>query len=253
MKRKGLIVALVIGVLLLVGVTTGALLIDPIVHTSTVKISSSALAVPTKLGEADLQFKGQLTLNKFEAPNPTGFTERVAFQFERFDAAMPWSSAFSDDIVISHIEIENPELTLEFIGGKSNLSVFLDNLKSDKPAEPSTSKKRFRITRFSMVGAKVNFKSDLLASGPKQFILPPIELHDIGKSNWATIEEILTIILRSLATSALQQGEGFLPEGIKQVLRTDVKKIQNQAVEEIQKQIDKRIKELPIPDPFRKQ
>lgn len=242
MKRKGLILGVVLGALVLSASILALLFIDPIVRTSTVKISSNALQVPTKLRSADLMLKGQLTLEQFEVPNPAGFSEPVAFRFDRFDAAMPWSSAFSDEIVISHLEIENLDLTIEFDGAKSNLSVLLDHLKADQPSEPSSSSKRFRIARFEMIGAKVHFKSDLLTGGPRSFVLPPIELTDVGKSNWATVEEIIAIVLRTLAAKALQQGGTFLPDSLKRGLQIDMNKF---PIGEIQKQLERSIPDFP--------
>lgn len=247
MKRKGLIIGVVLGALVLSGLILALLLINPIVRTSTVKISSNALRVPTKLQSADLRLKGELTLEKFEAPNPAGFSEPVAFRFDRFDAAMPWSSAFSDEIVISYLEIENPELTIEFEGTQNNLSILLGNLKADTPSEPSSSSKRFRIATFRLIGAKVHFKSNLLPGGTQSFVLPPLELTDVGQSNWATVEEVIAILLRTLAARAVEQGGAFLPDPLKQALQLDLKKFSKQAIDEIQKRLDRKMPDPPGP------
>lgn len=247
-------------VLQISGISAGGLLIgliiiavfavDPMVRSSIARITSDALKVPAKLDSARLEFKGRLTLDGLDVANPTGFNEHSAIKVGHGEVAVPFGSIFGDEFVISEASIERPELTIEFIGAKSNLSTLMDNLSGGKTAEGSSSTKRFRIAHFKLVDAKVNLKSDLLAGGAQSFVLPPIELQDIGgKSGWATAEEVLALLLHRLAADAVENGKGFLPAELVRNLDVDLKAAASK-FEPLKKGIDKVIKELP--DPFKK-
>lgn len=216
MKKKKILIiaaAVVVG-LPLVGLSVVALAIDPIVRSATERLATSALGVPTTLGEADVSFGGSARLENFEIGIPPGYQEPRSCRFDRFDASVRIGSLFGDVVEVPNVEVVKPDLTIEFMGTKSNWSVLMDNLSKDRPKTPQEeeSKKKFRIARLRVEGATVRFRSDLLAGGARSVTLPAIELQNIGTAeDAATMSEVLATLLQALASEAMKQGHGVLP------------------------------------------
>jgi hypothetical protein len=222
MKKKLLITLAILVVLPILGLALAAVMIDSIVRNGTEKAATAALKVPTTLGGATIKYAGRATLDKFEIANPEGFKEPRAVAFERFDTSLRVGSLLEDVIEISDVLVQKPDLTVEFVGAKSNWSTLMENLSSGSsdtahrtaPAKPGEAGagKRFRITRLRIEGATVRFRSDLIPGGAMSFTLPTIELKGIGNApGGASMPEVLGILLQSLAGESSRAAESRLP------------------------------------------
>jgi len=222
-----------------VGVT--AFMIDPIVRKGVEYGSSTTLKVPTHLRGATVKFRGKVGLDHFEVSNPAGFTEPKAIQFEHLDLEVRPRELFKPVVHIQQLRITKPEVTLEFVGTKSNLTTLMDNLPKGEPAaEPAEKKeaKKFLINKVRIENGTVKFRSDVLPGGTKTLTLPPIELDNVGTAEGgASAGEIARILLQALGTAALNAGEGLLPKQLLDNLRGDLSKNLQAVPEEIRKKL----------------
>ena len=250
MKKKilltiGILVA--IPVLLLVGV---AIFINPIVRVGVEKGGTAALKVPVRLDRAAIRWSGHATLGGFQIGNPPGFTEPRSVAFDRVDVAVGPADVFKNVIHIREVTVVKPDLTLEFSGTKNNLSALTDNLSGGKktpeakPA-PQAPGKKFLIDKLRVQEGTVRFKSDVLPGGAKSVTLPSLELENVGSAEGgATLGQILGTVLEALASGALKAGEGILPAGLLDNLRSGIQDLPARTVEEFQKEIQKESQEL---------
>jgi hypothetical protein len=244
----GILVA--IPVLLVAGV---AIFIDPIVKTGVEKGGSAVLKVPVRLDRASIRWSGRATLAGFQIGNPAGFTEPQSVAFDRIDVAVGPADLFKEVIHVGEISIVKPDLTLEFSGTKNNLSALSDNLSggkstaepgkpAEKPADKAAEKpagKKFLVQKLRVEEGTVRFKSDLLPGGAKSVTLPSVELENIGTAEGgATLGDILQKVLDAMTGAALKAGEGVLPPGLLDSLRSGLKDIPTRTVEEFKKQAE---------------
>jgi hypothetical protein len=231
----------VVGVLLLlvvVAVAAMAILIDPIVRRGVEYGSTSALKVPTHLAGASVKFKGTVELDRFEISNPASYAEPKAVVFERLDLAVPPRELFKPTVHVDRLQIVKPEVTLEFIGTKSNLSTLMDQLPKAEPGADKTEGKRFLIHKLRIGEGTVKFRSDKLPGGTRTLTLPPLDLENVGTAEGgASTAQILRVVLQSLATAALNAGEGMLPMELLNGLRGDLSKHLQSVPEEIRRKL----------------
>lgn len=242
MKRK-----VQIGLAVLVGtplVALGALIIwiDSVARQGIETASSLALKVPTHLESANIRFAGRATLGRFTIANPERFKEATAASFDRFDASIDTGSLLKDVVEVETLRVLQPDLTVEFIGLRTNWSVLMANLAStcsreskersrEKPGEPHSGK-TFRIARLRVEGATVHFRSNLLPGGSHAIPLAPFELKNIGNaSGGASMAEVLSTLFLALAGHALGGGDGGLPQQLAESFRDEATK----TAEEIRK------------------
>lgn len=226
MKKKAVIIAaaVLLGVPLL-GVGVFALALDPIVRSGTERLATSALGVPTRLEAADVSLGGSADLRGLDVANPSGYQEPRSCRFDRLDAAVRLGSLFGDVVEVDHVDVVKPDLTIEFVGTKSNWSVLMDNLSKDRPKTPEEkeSRKKFRIGRLKIEAATVRFRSDLLQGGAKSVTLPTIELKNLGTAeNAATMGEVLATVFQTLAAEAMKSGHGILPAQLLDGLKGEI-------------------------------
>lgn len=239
----------VIGVLLLVAivaVAAVAVMIDPIVRRGVEYGSTSTLKVPTHLGAASVKFKGKVELDRFEIANPAGYAEPKAVVFERLDLAVPPRELFKPTVHVERLQIVKPEVTLEFVGTKSNLSTLMDQLPKADPGAEKTEGKKFLIHKLRIEEGTVKFRSDKLQGGTRILTLPPLELENVGTAEGgASMAQILRVVLQSLATAALNAGEGMLPMELLNGLRGDLSK----QLQSVPDEIRRRLGDIKVPEP----
>jgi uncharacterized protein involved in outer membrane biogenesis len=243
MKKKLLIaVGILIAIPILI-LFAAVLFIDPIVRTAVGKGASMAFKVPAHLDRASIRWSGQATLEGFEMGNPPGYREPRALAFERVEAAARPRDLLGNVVHVGEVTIVKPDLTLEFVGSKNNLSALLDNLpgarvpgKEKEGGEAKPSGKKFMIHRVRIVDPSVRFRSDLLGGEGKTLTLPPLELENVGTaSGGATMGEILGVVLQALGNSALKAGEGILPPQLLDNLRSGIRDLPGRSLEELKK------------------
>jgi uncharacterized protein involved in outer membrane biogenesis len=250
--KPKLVIALAVAGFLILGVTLFVLLgIDPLVRTGIVKVSSDALQVPTSLKDAQVSLGGRLELQDLRVPNPAGFETATALWLPKLLLETSFTGILSREIVVDRLEIDGPELTIEFKSTRSNFGALQDNLSKNKaPAPSQPSSRKFRISRLRVAQAKVRFFSDAIGGGLKELVLPPFELTDVGgKTGWVTTAELAALLLQHFAAGALQEGGGLLPRELVKSLQEDLRgaaeKFQSDAMNEARKSIEGLLKQLP--------
>ena len=247
--RKLLKVVGILLVLFVVGVAVLALCIDPIVRRGVEYGSTSALKVPTRLGDATVKFSGKATLDRFEVDNPAGFKEPKAIALERLDLALRPKGLFDPAVYVDELRIVKPEVTVEFAGTKSNLSTLMDHLSSGKPAGEKKEGKKFLIRKLKIDSGTVRFRSDLLSEKTRTLTLPPIELENIGTAEGgASMTEVLKVLIQTLATAAMNAGEGMLPKELLDNLRGDLSKHLGDLQGEAMDQLRRKLKDIKVPE-----
>jgi hypothetical protein len=247
--RKLLKVVGILLVLFVVGVAVMAIMIDPIVRRGVEYGSTSALKVPTRLEEATVKFSGKARLDRFEVDNPAGFKEPKAIVLERIDLVLRPKGLFDPAVYVDELRILKPEVTVEFTGTKNNLSTLLDHLSAGKPsAEEKKEGKKFLIRKLKIESGTVKFRSDLLSENSRTLTLPPIELDNIGTAEGgASTTEVLRVLLQTLATAAMNAGEGLLPKELMDRLRGDLSKHLNDLQGEAMDQLRRKLEDIKRP------
>jgi uncharacterized protein involved in outer membrane biogenesis len=125
-----------------------ALILDPMVKRVAQDKGSEALGVPVEIRDADASLFGRLSIEGLSAANPQGFQEPRAFRFDSLSAKARLRSIFEDVVEIKEVRLQRPELTIEFVGARSNLKAILDRLApscaSAPTASPAASRRRSR-------------------------------------------------------------------------------------------------------------
>jgi uncharacterized protein involved in outer membrane biogenesis len=243
MKKLFVAAALVIALPLLL-LAALALFLDPIVRSQVEKSASSALQVPVRLDRASVRWSGTATLGRLEVDNPRGFSEPRAVSFDRIDASLRPRELLRDEVHVGEVTIVKPDLSLEFLGTRNNLSALMDNLsRSRGPGPAKTSGKKFLIQRLRIVDATVRFRSDLLGGNERSFALPTIELENVGTAEGgATAGQILGTVLQTLGRAALAAGGGTLPATLLESLRGAIGDLPARPLDEIRRRAEEELK-----------
>jgi hypothetical protein len=222
MKKKLLLVLTILLAMPLVALLGVVVMIDSVVRAGTEKAASLALKVPARLEGASIKYAGRATLTRFEIGNPAGYKEPRAAAFQEFQAVLRTRSLFEDVIDVQEVLVAKPDLTIEFVGMKSNWAVLMDNLASmgSGPEDErrsgksdADSGKRFRVERLRVEGATVRFRSDLIPGGAYTLTLPAIELTGIGdRPGGASMAQVLGSLLHALGGEAARSQENHLPQ-----------------------------------------
>lgn len=242
----GLLIA--VPVLLLIALV---IFIDPLARAGVEQGASNALKVPARLKGAAIHFSGKATLTGFEVANPPGYAEPRSVSFQRVDADVRPGSLLQDVLEVGELTVVKPELTLEFLGARSNWSVLMNNLSAGKPEsrdeKPAAAGKKYIIHRLRIEEAAARFRSDLTPGGATSVTLPAVELENIGTAEGgATLGQVLDVILHRLGDSALKAGQGILPAELLNHLGDTLKK----GLKELENLPSNRVDELKknIPD-----
>jgi hypothetical protein len=243
MKKKLLIIVGILVAIPILLVAAVAIFINPLVKAGVEKGGSAALKVPVHLNRASIRWSGHATLAGFEVGNPAGFSEPKSVAFDRVSVSVGPSDLFKDVIHVPEVTIVKPDLTLEFSGTKNNLSALMDNVsggkKAPEPEKPveKPSGKKFLVHKLRVEEGTVRFKSDLLPGGAKSVTLPSVELENVGTAEGgATLGDILQKVLEALEGAALKAGQGVLPPGLLDNLKSGLKDIPGRTVQEIEKE-----------------
>jgi hypothetical protein len=215
-----------------VAVVAVFLSLNSIVKKGVETVGPQVTKVDVKLGAAEISpFSGSGKLTKFLVGNPEGYKTPSAMQFDEVKIVVSPASLMSDTIVISEINIQGAEITLEGTLLENNLSKILDNVKGtnttaatepkpkNEPPSPGTSKssKKFIIKDLNIAGTKATIDVTLPAVGHKtaSVTVPALHLQDIGTAeNGVTAEQLVQTIMKPLlaqittaATESLMNGQ----------------------------------------------
>jgi len=251
MKKKLLIIAGVLVVLLVVGFVVVAMSLGKIIKTGVETVGPTLTKTEMKLDSATLSLLGGAgTLKGFNMGNPEGFKTPSSVKAGSVSLGVKPGSLFSDKVHVTHVRVEGPEITFEgTIGTKNNLSQILANVEAAtgstaKPApteKGSGASRKLQVDEFSITGAKVNLSMTLLGGRSVTVPLPPIKLENLGQgADGITVAELTKKVLSSVTVETLKAAEKAAVEFGKNATEAVTKT----ATEALDKGVDKAAKGL---------
>lgn len=229
---------LVLVVLLVVILLAGVWFAGDVLEQGVERGGTWALGTETSLSSASVSLMGgQVSMENLRVASPPGFQAKEAMSVGLIDVQAEVGSFLSDTIIIDHIDLESPAITLEISTGGSNLGALMDHLKSKtagsgKPPEetppdeePAGPSKKLKVGRVTITSPRVTLAQSLLMTAERTIELPTLELTDIGGGGGGAddavtlpqlIEQILGTIMAAVARS------DALPADLKQILDSEV-------------------------------
>jgi len=187
---------------------------------------SQALGVPTTLNSASIGWlSGSVAIRGLKIANPEGYQTDRIISLGHGKVTCKIMSLLSDEVVVTEIIIDEPELTIELKPGlppRSNLGDLLSSLKSDKAApekkeEPKAAPeegKKFRVDLIRVTKTKVRFH--LLAGKTVDLVLPDIELKEVRNTDGTLprLADVFRQVLVGMSTSALKKAKGVVADDL---------------------------------------
>jgi len=215
-------VAIVVVVLVIAVVLAVSLFLDHIVKKGVETVGPELTKVSVKLEGVNLSmFSGSGTINGLEVGNPEGYKSPIAIKLGSASLAVAPGSLLSDKIVIKHIRVKSPEITIEGSPKNNNLTKILENVQasaggsdaksgSSEPAEEGASKK-LQVDEFLLTDAKVNY---IVAGQTFALKIPDIKLTDLGSgpdgiTSAEMTDKVLSKLMDELLPVLLEQGEAI--------------------------------------------
>jgi hypothetical protein len=188
--KKWLVRIVVAVVLLLVVVVVAlGLFLDQAVKKGVETVGPQLTKVSIKLDSVGLSvLSGSGKIKGLEVGNPEGCKSPTAIKLGSASVAVSPGSLLSDKLVVRHIRIESPEITIEGTPTKNNLTKILENVQAatggattgtNAPAESGAAKK-LQVDEFVLTGAKVNFMPPVLGGKSIPLTIPDIKLTNLG-------------------------------------------------------------------------
>lgn len=230
-----LIGLLILVVLLVAGLT---LALDRLVKAGIETVGPRIAQVPLKVKDVDVSvLRGSFAVKGFEMGNPEGFHSPHSFSAGRIRVEAELASLLSDEIVLPLIEVEEPEVTVEFAGTKTNLG---EIIKALELSERKQSDKMLRVGLIRIVGAQVVI-TGLPAGQSIRLPLPDIEIKDVKAGGEpATPGEVAARVLQKLYDRILSGAGEVLPAEQLDALRDELEEV----VREGEQILEESLKEL---------
>jgi len=209
MRKRVIGIAVAIVVLIAIGVTLVLVNLNSLVKTGVERGGTMVLKVDTSLDTANVSMLGgSADLNGLTIGSPEGFKAEKMFSLDRAGTKVDINSLRSDVIRVKEVVIDGPDLTLEFKGTKTNWSVLLDSLKSDKPAEEKEEEKgpgkKIAIDYIVIKNGKIRIAG---LPGMERLYVPmlKVEIRDIKSADGGGIDtkDAITKVINALFTSVL--------------------------------------------------
>ncbi|MDA0670711.1 MAG: hypothetical protein O3A03_05155 [Proteobacteria bacterium] len=237
--------------------------IDDIVKQLIIKQVSEVTDTAIKLDSVKLNFKeGAGSLNGFQLPNPNGFQTQYALHFDQAELDLDVSTILDDTIVIERVFISGADLIYEYREGQTNFlelkntvnkNLKIQSIQSSAPSsknseekkttqtKPATEKKVI-INSFEMINTAVEAAIPFASSQTLSFILPNIQLKNIGvKENGVGVSQLAALIIDMLEID-LKKMTNF--DNLVRDLEKDLKKSIEKGTEKILGDIKSDIEDL---------
>jgi uncharacterized protein involved in outer membrane biogenesis len=170
--------------------------------------------------------------------NPEGFkSDRSAF-VGRAHVDFEWGTLFSSTVVVPEVEIDRPELTVEYAKGATNIGTIIDQVSS---TEKSERKYRIGVLRISDPEVRV---AGLPAGQTVDVELPDIELTDLGADGGLSPAELVVRILKAIQEAVLGSVSGQLPDQQLEQLRSEVLQTGQDFLEQTRQEVQKRVQDM---------
>ena len=216
--------AIAVGLVLVISLAVGLVLfMDYAVKKSLEVGGGLALGVETKLDSVSVGvFSSSLAVRGLQIANPEGYKTDRLMALDELRVVCGIGSLLGDEIAVREIILEAPEVTLELktvLPFKSNIGELVKRLKSLR-RDDSESKKRFRIDRIQITGAKL--RCHLFGGKTLDLTLPDIELKDVRNKDGTpmVLEDVFRYVLVSIGSAALARSkEALMKEVLEQRVR----------------------------------
>jgi len=127
---------------------------------------------------------GSGKIKGLEVGNPEGYKAPTAIKIGTASLSLSPGSIMSDKIVIRHIRLESPEITIEGSPKNNNLTKILENVQAatggggtNAVAKEAAASKKLQVDEFLLTGAKVNY---LIAGQTLPISVPDIKFTGLG-------------------------------------------------------------------------
>jgi len=239
MKKKLLIAAGILFVLLIVAVVIVGMSLGSIIKNGVERVGPTITKTDVKLASANLSvLSGTGTLKGFLLGNPEGYKTPAAIQAGSVSVGVQPKSLFSDKIHVTHVRVEGAEVTFEgTLGMANNLSKILENVKGPPAASPPPSKppatgtgspgnpppgksapaensksqgasKKLQVDEITITGAKVHLSMTMLQGKAATGTIPDIKLTNLGTGpDGITAAELTSLIVSRLTQETLKVVE----------------------------------------------
>lgn len=180
--------------------------LDGIIENRIEMAGRQALGSQVSVGSVETNIRdGSLTISEITVANPPGFENPNAFSLENIHAAVDYRS-----LDVKRVIIDNPEIVIEEVGGRTNFDAMLDALEknSDRPPEASAGEEPVIVLHhFRMNESRAGFESKSL-DRYTDVEIDAVELNDLRGTPTELARvigaEILKEVTREAATEVLK-------------------------------------------------
>jgi len=253
--KKILVITLVIIVILIIVAFGGVLFFGgSLVRAGVEKGANYVLQVDTKVGGGRLNVvSGTVGLSGMSIGNPPGFKSERAMMLDDIDISVSVGSLTSDTVVVNHIIINKPEITIDTNVLKTNLGTLMDNIEKTtgggkkpetKKEETGAAQKKLKVGKVKILGAKVRVAESVVGGLGAAIPLPDIEMTDVGtgeNKDETDFPTLVKTIIEELIKSIAKNGAG-LPDQLGNLLKNETGNILKDAGGAVKKTADDVIK-----------
>ena len=214
------------GALLLAGVVVAGVLvlyftINSIAASEISSAASSALGVKTSVGAVRISlFEGRTEITDLDIANPTDYSGEF-LTLGKGILGLNLSSLMSDRVEVKEFTLRDINLSLIQRTNGSNVGTIIDNAskgsgdsQEDAPVDDAGDDRKFIIDKVEIDNVQVAISVEPLTSerAPTKVTIDQIVVRDIGrKEHGVTIDEVTTILVRSILSSAIKAAPEQIP------------------------------------------
>jgi len=210
--------------------------LDNIVKRVVEEVGSDTLGTKVSLSSATISLgDASAVLSGLKIANPPDFVKKDAFNLGAIEVSIDPASAASDEIVIPEIIVDQATLHFEQQGGKNNLQIMMDNIKSEpeEPTDDNTTGIRFVIKEFQLKDAGMTLSHEQLGQ-EISFTLPDIVLHNIGREGaGVTAEEAARQILEPVIDRVMDASKDRAKQEIEALAKKELNKQTDKALNSV--------------------
>lgn len=239
MKKILIRIVIVLVVLVVAAVIALSMFLDGAVKKGVETVGPRLTKVSIKLDGVKLSvLNGSGSIKGFEMGNPEGYKSAHSITVGSASVAVSPGSLLSDKVVVKHIRLEAPEITIEGSPMNNNLTKILDNVRAASgssgqttPTEPeSGTTRKLQVDEFLLKDAKVTY---MISGQPYVLNVPEIKLAGLGTGP----DGITAAELTDLALSKLISELG-------PILSQEASKLGKQAVDSALDKANQKLNEL---------
>ncbi|NKB36701.1 MAG: AsmA family protein [Gammaproteobacteria bacterium] len=162
--------------------------VDELTELAIESIGTKKLDADVQLGNLSFDIAGaQVTLEHLSVGNPPGFTSDYAMKFEHIVVSLNPGSIGEGQLLISKIEVSNPEIVYEFSKSGSNIEQLIENASASmdtrKNENDANSRDFIGIDNLVIHTGEVRVEHQRLKGKSLSFELPHIDLKGMTNLN----------------------------------------------------------------------